>query len=279
MSNNGRVAINFARWPASDETSPLLLFVHGQGDTLETWSEVIDEARCGRGAIAVDLRGHGYSGRVKGEYRLPDYGQDIADLLSDLSIGKVAAIGQSLGAMVVLSLAAKHPEMFSAIVLEDPPFFARKIMEEFPEQRHERYGNFARMAGSGRSVAELAELIRTANPAVLETEATSYARNLFLTDEDAIMHTYDHRNDWSSEVESLLESIKCPALVMHGKFALGGWNRSEDIEKAKLLLPHGEFSYWDDSGHVLHDSDPSRFSDEVSSFVTAIFGSSTKILD
>src|SRR5258707_1404089 len=55
---------------------------------------------------------------------------DLAALIHALHLGKVVVIGHSYGALTALFLAAKHPELISALVLAEPP--AISLLQHFP---------------------------------------------------------------------------------------------------------------------------------------------------
>ncbi len=66
--------------------------------------------------IAMDTRGHGLSGKPRGQGR---YGiemvEDVVRLLDHLEIEKAHVAGYSLGGFLSLKLAAKHPERLSSV--------------------------------------------------------------------------------------------------------------------------------------------------------------------
>lgn len=70
--------------------------------------------------VSPDLRGHGESDRPHGSYPIAAYADDIADLIDQLLLGRVIAIGHSMGALAVLQLAATYPDSVAAIVMVDP---------------------------------------------------------------------------------------------------------------------------------------------------------------
>jgi pimeloyl-ACP methyl ester carboxylesterase len=74
--------------------------------------------------VSVDLRGHGESDKPRGAYPIAAYADDIAHLIGSLRLGKVVAVGHSMGGFAVLELAAEHPEHVAAIVMVDPAPFA-----------------------------------------------------------------------------------------------------------------------------------------------------------
>ncbi|MFC7922976.1 alpha/beta fold hydrolase [Streptomyces cinereoruber] len=85
-------------WGSGDRTA---LLVHGIMADHRTWRRV-GPALAERGylVVAVDLRGHGESGRGAGpeEYRPEDYADDLLETVPD---GLDLAVGHSLGALVL----------------------------------------------------------------------------------------------------------------------------------------------------------------------------------
>jgi pimeloyl-ACP methyl ester carboxylesterase len=92
--------LNTREWGSGDRTA---LLVHGMLSDHRTW-RLVAPALADRGyrVIAVDLRGHGGSGR--GEYTPELFAQDLVDTLPT---GADVAVGHSLGGLT-LSLAAER---------------------------------------------------------------------------------------------------------------------------------------------------------------------------
>ena len=266
--NTGETAIHYASCPAPPGANgPTVLFIHGITGRFATWEQVSEPIRKGNRAIAVDLRGHGRSGRTTGKYRLPDYARDMAALIDGLKLGPVNVVGHSLGAMTALWLAASRPDLTASITLEDPPLFARKIMEQTDPNRHARFGHNARLASAGLSLAELAETLRKMSPDAAEENIQKSALSMYVTDPDAIWHVYDQRIDWSSDIEDIMRSVQCPVLLMQGNYEMGAWMLPNDGTHAKSLMKYCELVYWEDTGHGLHGDNPARFIDQVGAFV------------
>ena len=264
--NTGDVAIHHVVWPGHN---PRLLFIHGITGRLETWLEIGPQIAGGHGAAAVDLRGHGRSGHVTGHYQLADYARDMAALIRGTDMGRVMVIGHSLGAMTALALASAYTELVDAVVLEDPPLFAREIMEHDDPARFERFQQTAQLASSSMTVDEMVEQMRRAAPDALVEMLELRARNLFDMDGDVVQHIVDQRIDWTPVIEDTLRLVKCPVLLMQGSFELGAWMRDADGERAASLLSDCKLSKWTDTGHGLHSEHPERFADEVRQFLRA----------
>lgn len=70
--------------------------------------------------VSVDLRGHGESDKPQGAYPISAYADDIAHLIDTLQLGRVVAVGHSMGGITALQLGAAYPEKIAGIVMVDP---------------------------------------------------------------------------------------------------------------------------------------------------------------
>jgi pimeloyl-ACP methyl ester carboxylesterase len=89
-----------------------IVLLHGWTETIAYWTPVIAELQAGGFRIvAVDLRGHGSSGRAAGgDYSLARFGEDLEAVLEDsVPEGQRAVVaGHSLGAMSIAAWAEHH---------------------------------------------------------------------------------------------------------------------------------------------------------------------------
>jgi pimeloyl-ACP methyl ester carboxylesterase len=102
---------------------PAFVFVHGWTCDRSFFAPQAEYFARRHRVVSVDLRGHGESDKPQGQYLIEDYADDIAYMIEVLGLGKVMAVGHSMGGFVVLQLAAAHPDLVSAIVMLDPGTF------------------------------------------------------------------------------------------------------------------------------------------------------------
>jgi pimeloyl-ACP methyl ester carboxylesterase len=76
-------------------------------------------AKKGRRVVALDLRGHGLSDKPREPYTMQGFADDIAFICDHLGLGKVVAIGHSMGGIVAFDLASRYPELVSALIMLD----------------------------------------------------------------------------------------------------------------------------------------------------------------
>jgi sigma-B regulation protein RsbQ len=113
-------------------TKPVLFFVHGVGGDLDAWQFVLKPLLdAGYSAVAIDLRGSGYSGHPRNlkSYTLERMNEDILSVIKAESLEKIALIGHSGGAVISLAFTLAHPETLSRLILiapsYAPPHYAR----------------------------------------------------------------------------------------------------------------------------------------------------------
>jgi len=97
-----------------------IVFVHGIGATLEMWKPQIDKFAGRNRVIAIDARGVGKSGKLRGWTRIVErQTRDLACLLEKLGIGKAVLCGVSYGGVFVQRFALDYPNLCQAVAIID----------------------------------------------------------------------------------------------------------------------------------------------------------------
>ena len=98
------------------------MFVHGIFFDHTTWSGVARALGDEFKVVAPDLPGFGESEKppsTRFPYGVDSFTEAVADLYAGLGLGRVAVVGHGVGGAVALTLAARHPELVSQLVLVD----------------------------------------------------------------------------------------------------------------------------------------------------------------
>src|SRR3990172_5078197 len=103
-----QIKINYAQWPGD---GPPLLLVHGLSGRWQSWLSVVPLLQARWRVIALDLRGHGKSGRAADGYDLRFYAADVESFIPAVIGGPVNVIGHSLGAMTAIVVASNAPSL------------------------------------------------------------------------------------------------------------------------------------------------------------------------
>ncbi len=108
----------FERGMAFRGTKPTLLFVHATGFHARVWDKIINQLG-NYHSISVDQRGHGRSEKKKIEH----WGQvitDVSELIQQLDLANLIAIGHSMGGHALIGAAATMEDRFRQIIAIDP---------------------------------------------------------------------------------------------------------------------------------------------------------------
>jgi len=104
---------------------PVLVLLHGFGDSYTTWEGWVRELKARRRVITVDLPGHGLT-RAPADtvLRLDSLADFVDSFAAALALPKFAVAGNSMGGGVAWELAVRHPERINALILVDAAGFS-----------------------------------------------------------------------------------------------------------------------------------------------------------
>jgi 3-oxoadipate enol-lactonase len=97
--------------------APVLLLSNSLGSTIHMWDLVLPRLAEHFQVVRYDLRGHGGSPVPPGPYELDDLVDDAIGVLDRLEVERAHIIGLSLGGMVSLRLAVRHPERVNRLAV------------------------------------------------------------------------------------------------------------------------------------------------------------------
>ena len=113
--NVNGVDIAFCRW--GEGNPDRIMLVHGWTGAKEIWKDFpLTLADEGFDVVALDLRGHGNSGKPQGDYPHEVFSKDIYELSKALGWDKYVMLGQSLGGYICLDYALRYPETLLKII-------------------------------------------------------------------------------------------------------------------------------------------------------------------
>jgi pimeloyl-ACP methyl ester carboxylesterase len=106
---------------------PVLLLLHGIGDSSRTWIPAMRLLQHGFTVLAPDLPGHGDSSSPFGDYSLGSHASSMRDLLDLLNIERVTVVGHSFGGGVAMQFAYQFPSRCERLVLVDAGGLGREV--------------------------------------------------------------------------------------------------------------------------------------------------------
>jgi len=104
-------------WDAEgDAKAPVLVFAHALGSDRSIWEHQVDALKASHRVVRVDLRAHGTSPVPPGPYSIEGMAMDVLRVADGAGIQRFRYCGISLGGLVGLWLAARHPDRVAALV-------------------------------------------------------------------------------------------------------------------------------------------------------------------
>ncbi|MEO6144877.1 MAG: alpha/beta hydrolase [Dermatophilaceae bacterium] len=100
---------------------PLLVMVHGLGGSLVNWAALAPLLTDTCRVIALDLIGFGHTKADTHSTSVSANQQMLQRFLTEVAGSPAILVGNSMGAMITIMQAARHPETVAALVLVDPP--------------------------------------------------------------------------------------------------------------------------------------------------------------
>lgn len=98
---------------------PAVLFLHGAGSNAATWWQQLPAFSRRHACLTLDIRCFGRSAAPLQEFSLPLFVADALAILDREEVARAAVVGQSLGGMIGLQLALRHPQRVAAFVACD----------------------------------------------------------------------------------------------------------------------------------------------------------------
>jgi len=94
-----------------------LVILHGLLGSSRNWHTLATRLAERYRVVVPDLRNHGDS--PHGEHSVDSMRQDVLDLLVDLDLTPVWLLGHSMGGLVAMEFAFRHPERLVGLIVED----------------------------------------------------------------------------------------------------------------------------------------------------------------
>jgi esterase len=265
LTINGR-RHHYLEW--GSPAQPALVLLHGGNSSARgTWTRLAPAFANAYHILAPDHRGHGETDwDPDAGYTIGNYVADFEEFVQQVGVETFDLVGHSLGGMIALTYASRHPERVRRLVLVDsgprdfgtadalrmrmpdrPMSFASREEAEafaragFPDAAQERsvsYGFIQRTDGSWTWRADVAGLQR--------------AR----TREDGLR---------AGGLWAEFAAINCPILIVRGgKSPALSDETSRRIEAANprvCLITYAEAHHW------VHDDEPERFVSDLATFL------------
>jgi pimeloyl-ACP methyl ester carboxylesterase len=244
----GEVPIHIRIHPG---TGPALVLIHGITSSGEVWSPVLDALGDAFTPVTIDLRGHGASGRPETGYLYDDYIDDLDRVLDALGLDRPLIAGHSLGGLVTLWWAARHPRRAPALVIEDSALRSGEVFRP-------AFEGWLRL--NALSLDELRTTYAAERPHWKPEAVDARARQMHQTARPAIEELMaDSMANQGVDRLSEIEHIESPVLFIHGDPDTGGMVHPDDVAALERRLPNATARRIPRGRHSMHVETPRAF--------------------
>jgi len=230
----GDIRLQTAEW--AGKGGPVFC-IHGLTSNSRTWDSIAAALSGKYRIIAMDLRGRGMSDKPGAGYSVDIHARDLDALLDVMKIKKTVIMGHSLGAVIGLYYAAKHPERVKKLILIDG---AGKLTKKQTEMV---------LKGIMPSLERLGKVFPSFEDYVRPLKQAPFLRPWTSTQEDFYRYEMKRVKDGiisrvrldtiheelmnlvQGDVCELYPGVECPVLVLRASMGM--------LRKDDVLLPKG----------------------------------------
>jgi pimeloyl-ACP methyl ester carboxylesterase len=237
----------------SGSGDPPLFFVHGWCCDHTYWREQTPLFARDHRVVAVDLRGHGSSGKPEQPYTMAAFVDDLVWLAGQIGLERPVVVGHSMGGAIATLLGASHPERTRGLVLVDPAIL-------IPESHHAPMRDAMRGPDpKGFAATLIASFIAESTPPELAREITP-----------AMLATPEHvmasagEAIWSFDQWAAFRSLAMPVLIVSAP-AMGEFHRA-----AANVNPRARVEIIPGCGHFVQLERPDLLNEYLTSFVATV---------
>jgi len=255
------IEVNYAEGP---DNGPPMVLIHGLGGRWPNWEPVMDLFASDWHVYALDLRGHGDSGRTPDGYEFNHYPNEVIEFLKQVVKEPAFLVGHSLGGVTAAGVSARNSELVAAAALEDPPLYIREWFDEsdfapvFKQILEIRNKNL----DEKKTAIELRKIDQKSSDEAIFMRAIAVTK----ADPGIWEAVVSGRSNENWNPDDVLSANPLPTLLMQANPDLGGALRDVEADRANELLGLGRYVKWDDSGHGMHNEYPERFVQLVNAF-------------
>ncbi len=232
-----------------------VVLLHSMGSSVWSWGKVLEPLAQRHAVYALDTMGQGASDKPSSDYSIEDYATSVVNFMNAKGISKATLIGNSVGAIFAVQVAAANPAMVDRLILVGCP-----CRESEPERREAMVISKAFYDDKGiplpRSLEELRQHYTHVSPELRAKANEDRAKaGIWAWKCTTAMNNFD--------VVTALKEVRAKTLLIFGE---------EDMlrSKEKALKNHikgSKLVIIRDAGHLPQVDNPEAFLGVVQSFL------------
>jgi pimeloyl-ACP methyl ester carboxylesterase len=221
------------------------------------WRPIMDRLGSTCRCIAMDLRGHGRSGRGDVPWTFADIASDIALLTRRLNLDRPVLVGYSAGGSISLVAAAEEPDLYGGVVAVSSFSECCTLTMKIK-------------VGLGLAAVKLG-LVPYIGPNIIATNSTDAAHTRAMLPDAKSVHPVSLRSYFletlTASFTERLKQIRVPVLLVNGVKDdwMHGYYRTLHRE-----LPHAQAVFYPGVDHRVPTRRPELFADTVAEFLASL---------
>jgi pimeloyl-ACP methyl ester carboxylesterase len=237
-----------------------LVFVHGWCSNRTFWREQLDVLAADHRVVAIDLPGHGDSGRNRAEWSIDSFAGDVVTLAESLDLKRIVLIGHSMGGLVSLEAAPRLPERVIGIIgvdtisdveSEGQPEMMDRVITAFEADFEGTMSAFMPQMFSPDAASELVQWATENSVKADHVMALTILRGVSAVDE-----------------KELLSSADVPVRVVYADSGESGDSRA--FAETNRKYADFEAVFVPGVGHFLHLEDPDTVNRHICAFLSEL---------
>jgi len=273
---------------AEGPQNPPLILVHGFGAAIAHWRYNLSPLSATHTVYALDLLGFGASRKAVAQYSMEFWAEQLYQFWRTLIGSPAILMGNSLGSLVSLTAAARHPEMAQGLILINLPDVSARS-EMLPPPLQKIVSGVESMFSAPWLLRGLFPILRS--PAVIRRWAKiAYPKVTALDDDLVEILTTPPQDEFAADafvalvksalnphfgtpVKELLPALNVPILLL--------WGEKDQMVPPSLarsfldLNPDLELVMLPQVGHCPHDECPEQFHDTLLPWLRAVSSGTT----
>ena len=247
---------------------PPIVLLHGFTDNALCWTRVAHVLEPDYDVIMVDARGHGLSEGPTTGFSTQLHADDITALIQELHLDQPFLLGHSMGAFTASLVAAQHPDLIRACLLEDPPWLTRtsppltqdKQSQLQEPSAHPWYKWVAELKAQTRE--ERIKMGHRAAPTWVDEELEPWAD----AKEQFDLNVFRYNSPLPSW-RTIVPNITCPILLITGDAQKSAIITPEVAQEASHLWKDGQSIHIAGAGHSIHRDQFAQYKDVITNFL------------
>ncbi|MBI4641143.1 MAG: alpha/beta hydrolase [Candidatus Tectomicrobia bacterium] len=259
-------------WEWESEGLPIVM-LHPTSGYGRMWEPIARLLHPDYRILGLDQRGHGDTGRLKGDYSAETFAADLDACVTALGIRKFALTGHSLGSRVGMIYTSLHPEKVSHLIMVAGPHYASLFdapedVEEGRVGRERMKDRQVKFASKDEAIAS----IKAARPTVTDEVAQHMVQY-------NMHHSSDGSVEWKYDLEAAIETlshipdnltpyvkkIRCPILIPWG-------NRPRDLTPERIplvkpLFPTAQWVFIEKGEYFIYQENPEKLAQAIREFL------------